>query len=74
MFDVALIIGVVVALTQLMKGFIPNKYLPALSLVLGVVAGVIYVEGDLKSQIMYGLMIGLSASGLFDQTKIVKKK
>lgn len=74
MFDIALLIAVIVALTQLMKNFIPNKYLPGLSLVLGVITGIFYVEGDIKTQIMYGLMIGLSASGLFDQSKIVTKK
>lgn len=74
MFDIALIIAVVVALTQLVKNFISTKYLPLLSLVLGIVAAVVYVDGDLKTQIGYGLMIGLSASGLFDQSKIITKK
>jgi hypothetical protein len=74
MFDIALIIAIVVALTQLVKSFIPPKYLPLLSLVMGVVASIVYVDGDIKTQIGYGLMIGLSASGLFDQSKIVTKR
>lgn len=74
MADVALLITIVVAFTQLVKSFIPNKYLPALTLILGVIAGVFYVDGSLKEQIMYGLMIGLSAAGLFDQSKIITKK
>lgn len=76
MFELALIIGVVAALTEFVKKmeFIPTKYLPAISLLLGLVAGIFYVDApSLQEQIMYGLMIGLSASGLFDQSKIVKK-
>ncbi|HAM79642.1 holin [Ornithinibacillus bavariensis] len=75
MFDMALSIAVVIALTELFKqlGF-SNKYLPAVSLFLGLLAGIFYVGGTLKEQIMYGLMIGLSAAGLFDQSKIVTKK
>lgn len=76
MFDLAIIIAVVMSVTQLIKGleFIPKKYLPVISLLLGLVAGLFYVDGAVKEQIMYGLMIGLSASGLFDQSKVIKKK
>jgi hypothetical protein len=74
MFEITVIIAVVIALTQFAKKYISTKYLPAVSLVLGLLAGVFYVGGSIQEQIMYGLMIGLSASGLFDQTKIVTKK
>jgi hypothetical protein len=74
MFELGLLIAVVVAITELVKQFeVPKKYLPIVSLVLGLAAGIFYVGGTVKEQIMYGLMIGLSAAGLFDQTKIVKK-
>ena len=75
MFDIALIIAVVVALTEMIKKTdkVSNKYMPAISLVLGVIASILYIDGTVNEQIMYGLMIGLSASGLFDQTKIITK-
>lgn len=74
MFEIGVLIAVVVALTELVKRFdVPKKYIPVVSLLLGLVAGIFYVPGELKEQIMYGLMIGLSASGLFDQSKIIKK-
>jgi len=76
MFELALVIAVVIALTELVKRLeiIPVKYLPALSLVLGLVAGIFYVDAStIQDKIMFGLMIGLSAAGLFDQTKIIKK-
>lgn len=74
MFDIALIIAVVVALTQLIKPLVSNKYLPLISLILGLIGGYFYIDGLLHERIMYGLMIGLSANGLFDQSKIVTKK
>lgn len=74
MFDVALLIAVVVALTELVKQLnVAKKYLPLVALLLGLVAGIFYVDGSVKEQVLYGIMIGLSASGLFDQAKILKK-
>ncbi len=75
MFDIALLIAVIVAITQLVKKSAPisAKYMPALSLILGVIAGVFYVDGGIREQMLTGIMIGLSAAGLFDQTKITKK-
>lgn len=75
MFEIGMIIAVVIALVELMKRmeFVSTKFLPLASLLLGVFAGLIYLEGELKEKVFYGMMIGLSASGLFDQTKIVKK-
>jgi hypothetical protein len=72
--EIALLIAVVVALTELAKKLnTPAKYLPLVSLLLGLLAGIFYLQGALKEQILYGIMIGLSAAGLFDQTKIIKK-
>ena len=62
------------ALTELVKHLgMSKKYLPLFSLAIGIVAGIFYLDMVLKEQILFGIMIGLSASGLFDQTKIIKK-
>lgn len=76
MFDIALIIAVIVGLIELVKKLeaVPVKYMPLFSLLFGIIAGVLYIEGSFKEQLMYGIMIGLSASGLFDQSKIITKK
>lgn len=75
MFEMALIITVVMALTEFFKRFgVPNRFLPLISLVLGIAGGFLYVDGLGKEKLMYGLMIGLSAAGLFDQSKIITKK
>jgi hypothetical protein len=71
--QVALIIGLVEVTKRL--EIIPNKYLPVLDLVLGVISGVIvygihlnygYVNG-----ICLGIAMGLSACGLFSGIKNV---
>lgn len=68
-----MLIAITIALTELFKHLgLNNKYLPLVSLAIGLVAGVFYLDGPLKEQVLYGVLIGLSASGLFDQTKIIK--
>jgi len=76
MFTVTIIVAVIVGLGQLAKGLnMPVKYIPLLSLVLGIVAGIFLVDADtVQEHIFQGIMIGLSAAGLFDQTKIVTKE
>ncbi|MEH7122128.1 hypothetical protein V7127_02665 [Bacillus sp. JJ1773] len=77
MFEIAIIIAVVLALTELVKrmDWISVKYVPVVSLLLGLLAGIFYVDvATLQEKIMFGLMIGLAAAGLFDQSKIVTKK
>jgi Phage holin. len=75
MFDIALIIAVVVALVELVKrmNIVPTKFLPLLSLAFGLLAGLIYLGGSFKEKLFYGIVIGLSAAGLFDQSKIITK-
>ncbi|MED3392648.1 holin, partial [Bacillus thuringiensis] len=43
------------------------------NLTLGIVLGVLFLGGDIKTNVFQGIIIGLSASGLFDHTKIIKK-
>ncbi|MDA2645022.1 holin, partial [Bacillus cereus] len=42
-------------------------------LTLGITLGVLFLSQDIKVNLFQGMIIGLSASGLFDHTKIVKK-
>lgn len=76
MFEVGMIIAVIIAFTEFVKRVgLHAKYLPAVSLVSGILAGLFYVDAPtIQEKIIYGLMIGLSAAGLFDQSKIVTKK
>lgn len=69
-YGVALI-PLIIGLVELFKWFgLPKKLLPLFSLALGITAGIIYVNpGDIKGGILVGLMMGLSASGLYSGTK-----
>lgn len=73
--DIALLIAVVIALTEVVKNTtkVSIRYVPLISLILGVISGVLYLDGDLKETVLYGIIVGLSASGLFDQSKIITK-
>jgi hypothetical protein len=75
MIDIAVVVGIVVALTQILKPFVKKNLLPVLSLVLGVVAGIfLFNDVDLTTRILYGVAIGLGASGTFDVSKVVTKR
>ena len=70
--DDVVAIGLVVGLTQMMKGYVSDKYTPLISLFFGIVGGItisgLSVEGAVK-----GVIYGLTASGFYDNTKIVRK-
>lgn len=80
MLDYALIVTVIIGITELIKQAIPDKFsslkkfIPIVSLALGVVSGIVYVDEVLRTQVFIGLAMGLAASGLFDIASIPKKK
>ncbi|EJQ54853.1 hypothetical protein IEI_01322 [Bacillus wiedmannii] len=74
MFEITVMIGIVVGLSQVAKTIgLQTKYVPLLNLTLGITLGVLFLSQDIKTNIFQGIIIGLSASGLFDHTKIIKK-
>ncbi|PEB21789.1 holin [Bacillus toyonensis] len=74
MVSLAVMIGIVVGLSQIVKTIgLQTKYVPLLNLTLGIVLGVLFLEEGIKTNVFQGIIIGLSASGLFDHTKIMKK-
>lgn len=74
MIEITAMIGVVVGLSQIAKTTgLQAKYIPLFNLTLGITLGVLFLPQDIKMNIFQGIIIGLSASGLFDHTKIIKK-
>ncbi|UYX52578.1 holin [Bacillus thuringiensis] len=74
MIEITAMIGVIVGLSQIAKiTGLQTKYIPLFNLSLGIMLGVLFLSEDIKMNIFQGMIIGLSASGLFDHTKITKK-
>lgn len=74
MIDLAILVALTIGLTELIKrsSDIDNKYLPLISLFFGLVLSLIWLDGTIKDAILNGIIVGLSASGLFDHTKILE--
>jgi uncharacterized membrane protein YGL010W len=72
---VAVFIAVIVGLVELFKKSLglPVRYAPLLSVLLGLPVGILYLNVDLKTGIVYGLIIGLSACGLYSGVKSTTK-
>ena len=65
-----IIVPVIMALAELAKRTGLNaKYIPLLDIILGLIAGFVYLSADPKEAIFLGLMMGLTASGLYSGTK-----
>ncbi|MEC3196976.1 holin [Bacillus cereus] len=74
MIEITAMIGVVVGISQIVKTTgLQTKYIPLFNLTLGITLGVLFLSQDIKVNLFQGMIIGLSASGLFDHTNIVKK-
>lgn len=73
MFEIydVVILPLIVGIVEIFKiAGVSKKYLPLISLVLGIVIGVVYVtDFDWKQGILIGAMLGLSASGLYSSSK-----
>lgn len=71
-----LLVAVIVGLVELLKmANFPHKLLPVASLLLGIVGGVVYLHPtDIKAGILMGIIMGLSASGLYSGSKTMIEK
>lgn len=76
---VFVISGVIVALTEVVKRVFAlsdeasQRYLPAVNLLFGVILGGVFLQtGDIKMNLLFGLLAGLGAGGLYDLTPIKK--
>ena len=69
----AIIIAIIVGLVELLKqAGLPKKASPLVALAFGIAGGVIYLfPGDVKAGIFMGLVMGLSASGLYSGGKAI---
>ena len=72
MIETSIGLAVVIALAELIKrmGF-NTKYIPLVNLVLGVLFSAVYSGFDFKAAIFNGIVIGLTASGMYSGVKNV---
>jgi len=64
---VPLLIAVMAVLT--MVG-LPKRFVPVISVILGVVIGIIYLSpGDIKQGVIIGIALGVSSVGLYSGAK-----
>ena len=62
-------IPAILAIVEALKlAGVPSKYAPLISIILGIIAGLLVVEMTIDGGIM-GLVLGLGASGLYDNAK-----
>ena len=74
MFESGVVIAVIVAVGQLAKRYMNAKYVPVVTMMLGIIGGYFYLPHEtVQEAILKGVMLGLTSNGLFDMTKIVRK-
>ena len=65
-------VPVILALVEMLKkSGLSSRFAPIVSLALGIVFGFVWVEGDWMLKLGAGIILGLSASGLYSGTKAV---
>lgn len=53
---------------------VPCKFAPILSLIVGITFGILFLsDGDIKNGILLGMVMGMSASGLYSNGKEIEK-
>lgn len=69
-YGIALVPIITGMVELLKKAGIPKRYSPVISLILGLLAGFYYLApGDTPRAVLLGLVVGLSAIGLYSGTK-----
>ena len=70
-YDVVLI-PLIIGIVELLKMYgMPRRLLPIVAIIFGIVGGIVYIyPNDIKAGILIGLMMGLSASGLYSGGKV----
>jgi L-lactate permease len=71
-YDIAIIPLIIALVGLIVKMGFPRKYAPVVALALGIAAGFFYLApGEPKKAVLYGIVVGLSAVGLYSGVKNV---
>lgn len=79
MVDLTLVILLMTGLSAMFKFYLPDKYVPLLNFIVGVVVGYFYIDvASVKENLLYGALIGLGVGNFIDMAKLplqgMKKK
>ncbi|KAA8750125.1 hypothetical protein [Paenibacillus sp. UASWS1643] len=67
MYEIGVVVAVIIAIGEFAKLYVAAKWIPLLSMALGLGAGLFYIPVDsVADGIMTGLMTGLAACKLYD--------
>lgn len=67
------LVPIIVGLVELYKLYLPKKYAQLVALFLGVLGGLFFTNLDIPMAVLSGIVIGLTASGLYSQSKNIFK-
>lgn len=73
-YDVAVIPLIIGIVEMFKRAGLPARFSPFVAVAIGLLLGVYYISTDIKEGIIIGLMLGLSASGLYSSTKNIVEK
>ncbi len=73
-YDVAIIPLILGVVELFKKGGLSAKYSPFVAVVFGLAFGLVYLDVSVKEGALVGLMLGLSASGLYSGAKNITRK
>ncbi len=74
MFEAGVVVAIIMAIGQFAKMYIDSKYVPLVTLLIGIVAGYFYLPHEtIKEAVMNGAVVALASNGLFDMTQVLKK-
>lgn len=71
-YDIAIIPLIIALVALIVRLGFPKKYAPVIALALGIAAGFVYLApGEPKKAVLYGIVAGLTAVGLYSGVKNV---
>ena len=76
MVETAVLVAVIIGMSEMIKRISGNritKFIPLINLALGIVGALFYSGLDVRMGVFEGIIVGLTASGLYSGAKNVKQ-
>lgn len=74
MVEQGIIVGVIIGLNQVVKKYINKRYIPIMNIIFGIIGSLALAQtGNTNLDIFNGIIMGLTAAGVYSSTKTVTK-